>query len=158
MPTGVYKRTKKYKLSKQTRKRQSERMKRVWQTEDMAERNKKIGQYQLGRKHSKETKGKMSKSKLGKKNPAWNGGTSYYPYSIDWNETLRRSIRERDRYVCQLCGKQQGDLAHCVHHIDYNKLNSNPNNLLTICKSCHSRINVNRKHWTNYFQTKLNNS
>jgi len=45
----------------------------------------------------------------------------------NWTETLRRSIRERDGYICQMpgCNKQQGDKAFDVHHIDYNKENCN---------------------------------
>ena len=39
-------------------------------------------------------------------------------YTIDWTETLRRSIRERDKYICQICNKQQEDYSHSVHHIN----------------------------------------
>jgi len=56
-------------------------------------------------------------------------------YSVDWTKTLRRSIRERDHYICQLCGEQQGDYAFDIHHIDYNKKNCNPNNLITYAGS-----------------------
>lgn len=73
----------------------------------------------------------------GNKNIKWLGGRAQEPYSIDWKETLRRSIRERDRYTCQICNKQQDKIALDVHHIDRNKLNSNPNNLITLCRKCH---------------------
>ena len=84
-------------------------------------------------------KGKIpwNKGMVGEKSATWKGGLSYLPYSLDWTESLRRTIRERDHYACQLCGKPQGDIAHDVHHIDYDKLNCNPNNLITICKKCH---------------------
>lgn len=73
-------------------------------------------------------------------------------YSIDWTETLRISIRQRDRYTCKLCGKQQGDKAFSVHHIDYNKENCNPENLITLCQKCHSKTNYNREYWIDYFK------
>jgi len=59
----------------------------------------------IGRKHSEETKKKLSLSLKGEKSPFWKGGISFEPYSIDWTETLKRSIRERDKYTCQICDK-----------------------------------------------------
>lgn len=81
---------------------------------------------------------------------------SYLPYSVDWTETLKISIRERDNYICQECGIHQYELfgRHKkldVHHIDYNKLNCNPNNLITLCRNCHCKTNYNRNYWTKYF-------
>lgn len=107
------------------------------------------------RKHSKETKRKMSekaKKRTGVNGSNWQGGKSFELYSIDWTETLRRSTRKRDNYTCQLCSVQQGDKAFDVHHIDYNKLNCNPNNLVTLCRSCHTITNGKRKFWNKYFK------
>lgn len=82
----------------------------------------------------------------------WRGGISFEPYTTDWTETLRISIRERDGYTCKLCGKRQGDKVHCVHHIDYNKKNSDPDNLITLCINCHPKTNIDRKRWEEYFK------
>lgn len=92
-------------------------------------------------------KGKTHLAK--EKHPLWRGGISFEPYSIDWTETLRRSIRERDRYTCQMCGKEPSIVCH---HIDYDKKNSNPDNLVTLCQSCHGRTHTNRQYWINYFK------
>ena len=92
-------------------------------------------------------KGMMS----GINNYNWKDGKSFEPYTLDWTETLRRSIRERDRYTCQLCRELQGDRAHSVHHIDYDKKNCNPYNLITLCVKCNSTVNFNRDYWTDYF-------
>ena len=94
---------------------------------------------------------KENKKRSGKNHYNWNGGISFEPYSIDWKKTLRISIRERDHYRCQLCGEPQGDRALSIHHIDYDKRNCNPNNLTTLCASCHTKTNFNRKYWQNYF-------
>jgi len=137
---------------------------------------KKGNKVNLGRKHTENTKKKISKSNLGRKylnrkssphserhkknigkalrgnkSSFWKGGISDYPYPIDWSKTLKRSIRERDRYVCKLCSKQQEEKAFDIHHIDYNKKNCNPNNLITLCRSCHSKTNINRNYWIKLF-------
>lgn len=92
-------------------------------------------------KLSKEAKerGNSSWFKEGKLHRNWQGGKSFEPYSINWIETLKRAIRERDHYLCQLCS-QYGDN---VHHIDFNKQNCNPDNLITFCRSCHSKLHRN---------------
>jgi len=102
----------------------------------------------LGGKLSRKTRQKMSKSRLKDKNPNWQGGKSFEPYTIDWTKTLKRSIRERDNYICQLCNQY----GNSVHHVDYNKKNCNPNNLITLCKKCHTKTNFNRDYWIDYFK------
>ena len=132
------------------------------------ETRQKMSVWQVGRKLSEEHKEKLSEAK--KKNPVrywrgksrpemqleknhnWLGGKSFEPYTIDWTNTLRRSIRERDFHTCQLCKEPQGDIAFDVHHIDYNKKNCNPTNLVTLCRKCHMKTNYNREYWTNYFK------
>jgi hypothetical protein len=84
------------------------------------------------------------------KNPQWKGGKSFEPYTVDWTKTLKRSIRERDNYICQICN-QYGQF---VHHIDYDKKNCSPNNLITLCNSCHTKTNKNREEWIKYFDSK----
>lgn len=37
------------------------------------------------------------------------------------------------------------------NHIDYNKHNLSPENLVTLCKSCHAKTNFNRNYWIKYF-------
>lgn len=111
--------------------------------------------YYLGKHLSEEARKKISISRTGNwggdKNPAWLGGISFEPYSLDWTQTLKRSIRERDKYTCQICGSFQTDKEFCVHHIDYNKKNCNPTNLITLCRSCHGKTSANRKYWISYF-------
>ena len=89
----------------------------------------------------------------GKLSPCWKGGLSYEPYTTDWTITLKRSIRQRDHYICQVC---LGD-GWYVHHIDYNKKNCNPDNLITVCPGCHSKTNYNRNYWIKYFNAKRSN-
>jgi hypothetical protein len=97
-----------------------------------------------------EIRKKLSESHIGNKNFFWAGGLSKEPYSLDWTKTLKRSIRERDKYTCQLC-KDEG---LCIHHIDYDKKNCNSNNLITLCRKCHNKTNFNREYFINLFKSR----
>ena len=122
------------------------------------EARKKMSNTRMGYKPTKEHLKNLSKSHIGKtmeKSSNWQGGKSFEPYPFEWTETLRRSIRERDNYVCQMCSELQGDKAHAVHHIDYNKKNCDPNNLITLCCSCHMKTGGKKRNfWINYFTDK----
>jgi len=93
--------------------------------------------------YSKEVIEKQRQSHLGEKHPNWKGGISYnFKYPDAWNKELRKSIRERDNYECQKCGHIQSNLDRselCVHHIDFNKYNCEPINLISLCISCHRK-------------------
>jgi len=110
-----------------------------------------------GKKLSEKTKEKMSLAHLGKNNHNWQGGISFEPYPTDWVDLLKESIRKRDNYICKLCGIHQDELKSWskkldVHHIDYNKNNCNPDNLISLCRNCHMKTNIDRKYWQNYFK------
>jgi 5-methylcytosine-specific restriction endonuclease McrA/DNA-directed RNA polymerase subunit M/transcription elongation factor TFIIS len=94
----------------------------------------------------------------GDKSYTWQGGISFEPYDSKFNNHLREQIRQRDNYTCQLCGIPQNGRRLAVHHIDYNKKNSHPNNLISLCPSpskCHGKTNHNREYWTQYFNNLL---
>jgi len=112
----------------------------------------KISITKKGIKLSEETKLKISLAQRGEKGSNWQGGISNKPYSLDWSLTLKRSIRERDNYTCQICSSLQSEVAYSVHHIDYDKKNCNPNNLITLCVKCHMKTNHNRDYWEKYFK------
>ena len=83
--------------------------------------------------------------------PNWQGGLSFEPYSKEWTSQLKQLVRERDGFQCKICSKSQGSITFSVHHIDYNKKNCHPTNLITLCQSCHMKTNFNRNKWINYF-------
>ena len=95
--------------------------------------------------------------KKGREHPFWKDGASFEPYPIEWTDTLRHSIRKRDNFECQLCNKTQKENRHrlTVHHIDYDKNNLNPVNLIALCKQCHAKVNFNRQLWTRILHLKL---
>lgn len=115
-----------------------------------------------GKKHSVATKKKISISRAGKgtkeknhnyngghwkgnKNPNWKGGVYFSFYGEDWTEDLKKFIRNRDNNRCQFPECEHKNFVQCVHHIDGNKLNCQPSNLITLCKKCHQKIHVSSK-------------
>lgn len=91
----------------------------------------------------------------GEKHYNWRGGISFEPYPIYWTKTLKRAIRERDRYICQICFAE----GIIVHHINYIKTDCDPNNLITLCNRCHCKTNHNREKWIEYFKNRgINNA
>ena len=89
-------------------------------------------------------------------NANWLGGISFEPYGLEFNKELKNIIRKRDNFKCQICSKKRIIKKHAVHHIDYNKKNNDPKNLITLCNSCHTKTNFTRKKWTKYFQGGIN--
>lgn len=96
----------------------------------------------------------LKKGHKGNKNPAWQGGISFGEYGIEFNEALKKKIRERDNSMCQICGKSQEKNNLDVHHIDYNKKNNSECNLIALCHSCHTKTCFKRKEWINFFSKK----
>lgn len=144
--------------------------------------------WMTGRHHSQQTKDKLSlkfKGKklslehrqkaiknlanhhfqAGEKHRYWQGGISFEPYGIAFNEKLKERVRKRDSYRCQQCFRHQDELfaktgrkySLMIHHIDYNKKNNVESNLISLCNSCHAQTNFDRVDWTKYFQNRLVN-
>jgi len=79
----------------------------------------------------------------GDKSQSWKGGIAPNPYPLGFSAKLRKKIRVRDGHACVVCGLA----GQNVHHIDYNKKNNMPSNLVTLCSSCHGSTNHKRGHW-----------
>jgi len=84
-------------------------------------------------------------NKFGCGNPNWKGGISKEPYCQDWGKYLKEFIMERDGYKCMNPDCLGKDKTLSVHHINYNKKSCGPENLITVCRSCNSRANFDRK-------------
>jgi hypothetical protein len=124
----------------------------------------------FGKKHTEDYKKKSSESKVnkwaytqeqyeklcentpkGKDHPNWNGGSSSYPcpYPFGWTKLFKKHIKNIYNNKCLIC-QETNQLA--IHHVDYNKNNSNINNLVPLCYSCHAKTNYNRDNWKEYFK------
>ena len=93
----------------------------------------------------------------GKGHPNWKGGKSFEQYCDVWRDNeYKQDIHERDGNRClnPYCNsKNPADLT--IHHIDYNKKNCKPNNLITVCRSCNSRANTDREWHKAWYQAVL---
>lgn len=100
---------------------------------------------------------KTVRSWQGENHPLWLGGKSFEPYGLQFNRNLKRIIRNRDEFSCQLCFLNEKQLGKrlSIHHIDYDKQNNHYYNLISLCTNCHVKTNFNREYWQNYFTTKL---
>lgn len=77
----------------------------------------------------------------------WRGGVSFEPYSSEFNEHLRESIRIRDNRTCAICGIKEDGLKLDVHHINYDKHDLRPLNLISLCHRCHTKTMHRRYMW-----------
>jgi hypothetical protein len=91
------------------------------------------------------------------KHPNWLGGRSFQIYTEAWNHKLCEAIRDRDGRRCLLCNMTELENGRKldVHHVDYVKAHSTPDNLASLCHDCHLRTNFNRPAWKVWFQAKL---
>jgi 5-methylcytosine-specific restriction endonuclease McrA len=99
----------------------------------------------------------------------------YSQYHPDWKDIIRPSILQRDNYTCQGCGirhkskvyrKSKGDYHVCdefefewakannknpfilslhIAHLDHDKMNNEPSNLLALCPRCHAKYDKDHK-------------
>lgn len=127
-----------------------------------------------GRKHSKESKDKQRESKTGENNARfgtkhskesiekmsgvnshnWLGGISFKPYCNKFNNRLKERIRDRYNRTCQLCGLKENGEKLSIHHIHYDKENCDPD-LISLCRSCNSKVNVNREYYESLFMNMI---
>ena len=113
-----------------------------------------------GKNQTEETRQKIRDKALERfsdprNHPSYQNGISFEPYGMEFNKELKQLILERDNYTCQCpdC-RIENPKTLDVHHIDYDKQNNNPENLTTLCHSCHAKTNGknNRQYWAEFYQ------
>lgn len=108
-------------------------------------------------------KRKCKRKNCGEKHHGWLGGKSMEEYSKQFTRKFKRLIRERDNYLCLKCGlseiesKKISRFGLDVHHINYNKLMTIPENCCSLCHKCNTEVNFNRIAWIHFFQERLSN-
>lgn len=114
----------------------------------------KMSLHHRGHPHSEETKKKLRLTSTGENNAHWRGGT-HILYGSEFNKSLKKIIKRRDDYLCQNpeCYIRENGKTHHCHHIDFDKKNCNPINLITLCNPCHQKtIKGDWNYWTEYYQ------
>lgn len=80
---------------------------------------------------------------------SWKETPDHRPAGEEWVE-LRRQVRERDAYECQVCGVAESDMDRQldVHHLRRVRdrddaraqVTADAENLVALCRSCHRRV------------------
>lgn len=151
------------KLSEETKRKISEKMKGKKNSlgvhpsnetrRKLSESKKGEKSYRFGKTWSQEDKeriGRQTRERLidPRNHPNWKGGISMEPYCFIWSDSdFKKSILQRDNYQCQNSNCWKIGSRIVLHHIDYDKKNCQPSNLITLCNSCNSRANFNREYW-----------
>ncbi len=87
-------------------------------------------------------------------NHRWRGGISSQAITIRrCVNALRPSVYARDSYCCRLCGKRGGRLS--IHHVlpvwARPELVCDPDNMVTLCRSCHLKVNQHEEDYIEVF-------
>jgi len=94
----------------------------------------------FGKHPAAETRVKMS----GPNNANWKGGKSLENRPPELTPEYKQAIRHRDNFQCQFCGYKNTSRQQKLdtRHIDKNRKNNCPDNLITFCKQCHKDIHT----------------
>lgn len=118
----------------------------------------------VGKKHSEETRVKLSKARMGKytgeKNPNWQGGKKHSNQnkrlSLEY-KWWRIAVKKRDGR-CLECGSLEKLHAHhiqAVRHTDDIKILTDLSNGITLCKNCHKKTFYKEKEYEIFYRALL---
>jgi len=92
----------------------------------------------------------------GKTHRNWKGGitSENHRERLRFRHEMQELIFIRDRYRCQVCGQEGGNLHidHVKQWAEHPELRFKENNCRTVCRACHYYITFKKKlpHWSNW--------
>lgn len=101
--------------------------------------------------------GCLKRELVGSASPHWKGGAKGGYCRVWRTKEFKDYVKERDNNKCQNPYCFNSDNVLHIHHIDYDKKNCSPYNLITVCRACNSRANIDRAWHTAWYQTLLHN-
>lgn len=69
-----------------------------------------------------------------------------------FDKSVKVDVHRRDANKCQLCFKKK---LLVTHHINYNKQDSHPFNLITLCWDCHTKTYHHKNDWLRLFTERM---
>jgi len=96
---------------------------------------------------------------FGEREPHNKGTGGPGPYCEAWKDAqYKKDIKERDNRECRNpnCWHTSDHLPLVIHHINYDKRDCKPTNLITSCVSCNSRANSNKEYWEGLYSGLVN--
>jgi len=98
------------------------------------------------------SKGKSRSCISREKHPMWKGGISLDIYCEVWSDKeYKDSIKKRDGNRCLNSMCSNGNFLG-VHHINYNKKDCHPKNLISLCRSCNTKANTDRDWHQSWYE------
>lgn len=120
----------------------------------------KISKGLQGHQVSPETIEKIRCAQSGERAWNWQGGISYEPYCVKFNNAFKERVREFFGRKCAECGAPENGTRLHVHHVNYHKGSRRaegvPPLFVALCQSCHARSNHGREYWEEHFTTMIN--
>jgi hypothetical protein len=100
-----------------------------------ARRRAKIAKYSLTRTYTLATRRKISKTKIGQRNPEWKGARVGYRGVHEWVDA--NVDKNKAGYgVCAICGKYKKLDSHNLSE----RFTRKASNWLNVCRRCHDNI------------------
>lgn len=109
-----------------------------------------------GKKLTQEQRKKIS----GQNASNWQGGISFEPYCVKFNNEFKERVRAFFGYCCIECGSPQIKEKLHVHHVNYRK-DACCNEIVIplfvpLCRACHIKTQRKRAFWQKYFTNMIN--
>lgn len=82
---------------------------------------------------------------IGKGNSNYIHGKANLPYPADWTNAYKEYIRNLYERKCQICKTYEGNKKLHIHHISWDKLDLDLNNLIPLCQSCHRKCHTKKE-------------
>jgi hypothetical protein len=108
-----------------------------------------------GKRHKPETIAKNRLAHSGPNHPGYRDGRGNAPYADDY-QAIRAMIHERDLGICQHpgCYRAENGRQHPCHHIDRNKQNNHPANLILLCVKHHAKTLYGEpEYWMEFYDS-----
>jgi hypothetical protein len=109
------------------------------------ENAKGISRALIGHKHSSSTIEKIRKKAVGRKHQE--GTKEKISIGIKSNPKVMKTRFKEGHVQSEEINKKKASKGNQNPAWNYNKKNNVPDNLITLCNSCHTKTNWNRDHW-----------